>query len=89
MQEQTALDIFNLRQSRDSWERNVAGYCAKNDMQVGNLPKEVTGPYNEMNEAWEKLKAEGDAASNATAEQFHKATEKLEKAWNKMTGDKG
>jgi len=86
MQEQTALDIFNLRQSHDSWERNVAGYCAKNDMQVGNLPKEVTGPYNEMNEAWEKLKAEGDAASNATAEQFHKATANLEKAWNDMTG---
>lgn len=56
MQEQTALDIFNLRQSHDSWERNVAGYCAKNDMQVGNLPKEVTGPYNEMNEAWESLR---------------------------------
>ncbi|HBS21460.1 MULTISPECIES: hypothetical protein [Thalassospira] len=86
MQEQTALDLFNLQQSRDSWEKNVAGYCKDNNMQVGNLPKEVSGPYDEMNEAWEKLKSEGESASNATAQQFHKATAKLEKAWDNMVG---
>ncbi len=84
MQEQTALDLFHLQQTRDDWENNVTGYCNTNNMQVGNLPKDVTGPYGEMNTAWEKIKSGGEQATEETKEQFHKATAKLEKAWNSL-----
>ncbi|MFH1805209.1 MAG: hypothetical protein ABID63_10020 [Pseudomonadota bacterium] len=91
MQEQIALDMFRLRQSRDDWDCQMQGHCAQHKTQIGNLPVEVIEAWDNMDRTWQEVEKDagpdGETVSESVARKYHDASARLKDAWRKITPD--
>ncbi|MEQ5774937.1 hypothetical protein J4E05_05365 [Thalassospira sp. NFXS8] len=84
MMEQTALDRMKLQKTHADWEKNIHGYCRENQMEIGNLPSEVTDAWNDMSSSYEGTQHKDDSVAADAAQKHSSASERLQKAWDKM-----
>jgi hypothetical protein len=53
-------------------------------MEIGNLPSEVTDAWNDMSSSYEGTQHKDDSVATDAAQKHSSASERLQKAWDKM-----